>query len=80
MGWDVPWYAAQDSTDVLLAGHRFAILGVLPVREIATRVSDYDNVGPIACIHVDCRCGVDINGGTGVRRIRCDHAVSMARR
>jgi predicted dithiol-disulfide oxidoreductase (DUF899 family) len=23
MGWDVPWYSAQDSTDALLAGHRF---------------------------------------------------------
>jgi hypothetical protein len=24
------------------------------VREIATRVSEYDNVGPIACIYVEC--------------------------
>jgi hypothetical protein len=48
----------------------------LRVREIATRLSDYDNVGPIACIYVECRCRVDINGGTGVRRMRCDHHVS----
>ncbi|MGH3479562.1 MAG: DUF899 family protein [Pseudonocardiaceae bacterium] len=26
MGWDVPWYSAQDSADALLAGRRFAML------------------------------------------------------
>ncbi|MDT5230785.1 MAG: hypothetical protein QOI39_1285, partial [Mycobacterium sp.] len=32
MGWDVPWYPAQDSTDALLAGRRFAILVCYPRR------------------------------------------------
>lgn len=26
MGWDVPWYSAKDSAEVLLAGRRFAML------------------------------------------------------
>jgi hypothetical protein len=26
MGWDVPWYSAQDSADALRAGRRFAVL------------------------------------------------------
>lgn len=26
MGWDVPWYSAQDSAEALLAGRRFAML------------------------------------------------------
>jgi hypothetical protein len=38
-----------------------------PHREIATCVADCDTAGLLACICVDCRCWVDINGGTGVR-------------
>jgi predicted dithiol-disulfide oxidoreductase (DUF899 family) len=32
MGRDMPWYSAQDSTDALLAGRRFAILVCYPRR------------------------------------------------
>ena len=30
MGWDVPWYSAQDSADALLAGRWFGMHGLLP--------------------------------------------------
>jgi hypothetical protein len=49
----------------------------LRIREIATCVSDYDTAWLIACVCVDCRCRVDINGGTGVRRMRCEHHISI---
>jgi hypothetical protein len=58
-------------------GEASASIVQLRIREIATWVSDGDTVGLIACICVDCRCWVDIDGGTEVRRMRCDHHVSI---